>query len=222
MSSVLQVLASFGAQSLWSKTVVAMHMDDTGLTDVKGHTVTLSGGVARSATQSQFGGFSAFFDGATDYLSVATGSDAVFGTNDFSVSAWIYVSSLADDRTIFDGGGGVTNRPVLHILTNGKLEFYANGTAPIASSVGAIATGTWYYVEISKKGGTQYLFIDGALVNSNATAVNYAGGTSIRVGMSSFGSFESFHGYIDDLRVINGSAENIVAYTRPTAAFVEG
>ena len=222
MSAVLQVLASFGAQSLWSKTVVAMHMDDTGLSDVKGHTVTLSGGVARSATQSQFGGFSAFFDGATDYLSVATGSEAIFGTNDFSVTAWIYASSFADERIIFDGGGGLSNRPILYIKTNGQLEFYANGSAPVASSVGAIATGTWYYVEISKKGGTQYLFIDGALVGSGATSVNYEGGTSIRIGMSSFGDFKSFHGYIDDLRVINGSAENIVAYTRPTAAFVEG
>ena len=35
----------------WNSVVLAMHMDDTGLTDLKGHTVTLVGNAARSASR---------------------------------------------------------------------------------------------------------------------------------------------------------------------------
>ena len=35
----------------WNNVVLAMHMDDAGLTDLKGHAVTLNGNAARSSTQ---------------------------------------------------------------------------------------------------------------------------------------------------------------------------
>ena len=55
----------------WNNVVLAMHMDDVGLTDLKGNAVTLNGNVGRSATQSKFGGYSAYFDWSGGFLSLA-------------------------------------------------------------------------------------------------------------------------------------------------------
>lgn len=76
----------------WNSVVLAMHMDDTGLTDLKGHTVTLVGNAARSATQSKFGGYSAAFDGSGDYLSVPQ----LIGSVAFTIEAWVRVAAATE------------------------------------------------------------------------------------------------------------------------------
>ena len=54
------------------------------------HTVTASGNVTHSTTESKFSGGSIYLDGTGDYLSVADSSDWAFGTGDFTMDMWVY------------------------------------------------------------------------------------------------------------------------------------
>jgi len=85
-------------------------------------TITPFGNAQISTTRSKFGGSSAFFDGTGDYLSTGTPSGFAFGTGDFTVEAWVYVTSTtsgavpyvyANNPTIFSinyGGSGFVFR----------------------------------------------------------------------------------------------------------------
>jgi len=60
LDNVVLSLRMESSDPYYNQVVLGMHMDDTGLTDVKGHTITLNGNASRSATQSKFGGYSAY------------------------------------------------------------------------------------------------------------------------------------------------------------------
>lgn len=51
--------------------VALLHMEDTGITDLKGKTVTKYGNAARSNAQAKFGSYACGFDGNGDYLQYA-------------------------------------------------------------------------------------------------------------------------------------------------------
>ena len=79
----------------WNNVVLAMHMDDVGLSDLKGHAVTLNGNAARSSVQSKFGGYSTAFDGTGDYLSLSDSEDWNFGAGDFTIEFWVRPSVIS-------------------------------------------------------------------------------------------------------------------------------
>ena len=218
MSAINQIVLGLSGGSAWDFTTLAMHMNDVGLTDEKGHAVTLNGNAARSSVQSVFGGYSAGFDGNNDYLAVATGAN-YFGTGDFTIVARIYLTSLRSDVMIYDGGGGASNRPTFKVLSTGALHSSSNGGGAVQSGAGLITTGSWFHVLVSRKLSTTRLFINGAHVGSVADSQNYTGGSSCRIGMSSFGSYDMLDGYIDELLVIRGLALYTADFTVPTSPF---
>lgn len=72
----------------WNNVVLAMHMDDVGLSDLKGHAVTLNGNAARSSVQSKFGGYSAYFDGVAASSVATTASTDTVLNGDFTIELW--------------------------------------------------------------------------------------------------------------------------------------
>ena len=80
--------------------------DNNNLTDSSSNnrTVTVNGD-AHAGTFSPYrqGGYSTYFDGTGDYLSVSSTSDFGFGTStDFTLEAWIYPTTGTGDRGLFD------------------------------------------------------------------------------------------------------------------------
>ncbi len=66
----------------WANVVLLMHMDDelgnVKFIEEKGKIVTVNGNSKLVSTQSKFGGYSGYFDGTGDYLSIP-------GSTDFSL-----------------------------------------------------------------------------------------------------------------------------------------
>lgn len=204
----------------WNNVVLAMHMDDVGLTDVKGHAVTLNGNASRSAAQSKFGGYSAYLDGTGDYITVPSGSDFAFGTGDFTVEFW-FMQTVAGNPFLIDcrPTSSTNGAYVTTYINAGTVVFFTNGAARITSS--AITTGAWYHVAVCRSGTSTRLFLDGTQTGSTYTdPTNYIA-SPVNIGASGNGLFP-LTGYFDDIRITKGVARYTANFTPPAAAFPHG
>lgn len=214
--------AAAGNDTYIASRVLAMHMDDTGLTDEEGHTVTLNGGAARSATDSKFGGYSAYFDGTGDYLSVSASTDFDLGTGDFSIDFWINFSSVARSQDIASHyiGGGTPSGWAVRYVYPGYLRLVL-GADVVTDRGWTPSTGTWYFVEICRIGTSLKFFINGTQLGATATSSTSGtagSSTTIQVGRIHTLTTTDMTGYIDDLRVTKAGRHSS-DYSVPTAAF---
>lgn len=220
----------------WSSVVLAMHMDNTGLTDVKGNTVTLNGGAARSSAQSKFGGYSAYLDGNGDYLSLADSAGLTLGGGDFTIEGFIrlaawpslyssdyYCALLAKDAS---GSREFSVQLVGTATSYATLRFVGfsdNTTSTTVDGSISLSLNTWYHLAVVRSGNTVYLFLDGALLNAGGTAFsrtlqNTSG--ALKVGGHLFdGTYLGYmNGYFDELRITK-SAKWTAGFTVPTEAY---
>lgn len=208
----------------WNSVVLAMHMDDAGLSDLKGHAVTLSGNAARSSAQSKFGGYSAYFDGSGDFLyPVNSGPDFAFGTGDFTVEMWVYLPSLGVARMLYDGRPPSTNGLYVstYVSATNTINFFVSSVTRITGTT-ALAAMTWYHVALCRSGTSTKLFLNG--VQEGATysdGNNYLGAANRPfIGIDGYNSSaNAMLGYIDDLRVTKGVARYTANFTVPAEAF---
>lgn len=203
-----------------------LHMDGTNgsttFTDKSNNAlaVTASGNAQISTTQSKFGGASGSFDGNGDYLTVATNSVFNFGTGDFTVEGWVYLSSVTGDWFIASSSG-----------SGGMFFGYSNTVSPYGWGVGRTAvawdyitastatTNTWYHVAVCRSGTSLRIFVNGTQVgttNTNSQSYNLST-TSMTIG--SQGTTYYLNGYIEELRITKGVARYTANFTAPTAAF---
>lgn len=205
----------------WSNVVLAMHMDDVGLTDLKGHAVTLTGNAARSATQSKFGGYSAAFDGAGDLASVASSSDFAFDTGDFTIDFWVRQTSAATALLIDCRPNSSTNGAYVTLyLEASGIYLYVSSAVRITGA--AVSAGAWHHIALSRASGSTRLFVDGAQVGSTyADATSYVS-APVNIGASGSLDWGMLNGHIDDLRITKGVARHTANFTPPAAAFPHG
>jgi hypothetical protein len=185
------------------------------------------GGTAKiSTTQSKFGGSSMAFDGSAGcVINAPVGASWTFGTADFTVEGWVYVTAAATNSNgIFQQGtsafaSSTTNSLGFGTVTSGsKWQIYAKNTN--TSSTASWSTATWYHFALVRSGTTTTLYIDGtSVITVTADSTNYTG-THFGLG-SLFGTAVGavHNGYIDEFRVTKGVARYTANFTAPTAAF---
>lgn len=220
----------------WNSVVLAMHMDDVGLTDLKGHAVTLTGNAARSATQSKFGGYSAAFDGTGDYLKTPyVAADFDWWTGSFTLECWVFASSFSTWQ--FSDGTNLYTKlignssPVSMIsywsfgpLASGAVLFrYWNGSATNAvTSTATVVSGQWNHIAVVFDGSKINIYVNGVGL---ATPVSVSGtpqaSTSAPLVLGVY-NHEYLAGYVDDLRITKGVARYTANFTPPAAAFPHG
>jgi hypothetical protein len=209
-----------------------LHMDgsngSTAFTDSSTNalSITRNGNAQISTAQSKFGGASGLFDGTGDFLSTPYTSGFSFGTGDFTIEAWVYVTSSADERTIactyttFQVGTGF----LLDVDATTRVPRFFSGTSasPLSiSSSFAVALNTWAHVAVCRASGTVRLFVDGVIGGSSTTVTNMdgTGSSNLYVGTLGTSGTNQFAGHIDDLRITKGVARYTAAFTPPTAPF---
>lgn len=205
-----------GGDPYYSAVSLLLHMDgSSGSTNFvdsgpNALAVTAVGNAQISTTQSKFGGASGYYDGSTGYLSLTGNSSFQFGTGDFTVEMWVYISAnAANQQTFLDTRGTATTTPFTFGIYQSKLAFY-DGT--MRQSSATITTGQWYHFAACRSGGTLRLFIDGISYYSASSSTNFTtGANSIYIGRGFDAAAYYTNGYIDDLR--------ITKYARYTSAF---
>jgi hypothetical protein len=210
-----------------SSTVLLLHMEGSGQTFADSSpvtkTVTAGGNATQTTDQSKFGSQSAAFDGSGDSI-FATSSEFVFGTQDFTIECWLrpnWASSAAFARVIqagdFPSNGGW--QLVRNSSGTGLIFDITNGESSQARlQGGALTSGQWYHVAVTRSGSALRMFINGAQVHSVTSSPYSLTSDHIRIGGNSTGG-DSLSGHIDEVRLSRGEARYTGAFSEPTAAF---
>lgn len=182
--------------------------------------VTRAGNTTQGTFSPYGGNWSNYFDGSGDYLSVVDNAALQFGTGDFTVEAWIYVTTLAAARPIFEqrAGGASFVTFVFYVNTNGKLSFYVNPSPDIAFDL-TVVTNSWNHVALVRQSGVMYCYLNGVKA-SNSAAWTGNNTTSInRIGSAYDGA--NINGYMSNFRIVKGTAvytANFTPSTQPLTA----
>ena len=183
------------------------------------HTITENGDVTSTAFSPYHpGGYSTYFDGTGDYLTIPNGSALEFGTSDYTIELWYNVSNINTQQTILDGRSAGSNGayPLITHLNN-VIQYYVNGSFEIVGTTTIVAN-TWYHVAISRSSGSTKLFLNGTQEGSTwSDNTNYSAASSTVYVGSNHGSTTPLNGYIENLRILKGVAEYTANFTPPTA-----
>jgi hypothetical protein len=170
--------------------------------------------------------YSAYFDGASDYVSLASSSDFTFGTGDFAVEGWIYPVNWSGGAGVFQIGTSLFPASVSNSLAFGpeatpanSFQIYAKNAQHI--SAGGYLPNRWYHFALTRVSSTTRLFINGsAIITVSADNTNY---TASVLGFGAiYGIGNYYTGYISNVRVIKGSSPYNTDFTPPTTPFAPG
>ncbi len=195
-----------------------------------------------STTQAKFGTTSAYFDGSGDNLFMPSAPSMNFGTGNWTIECWVYVSTRTTNYPLIFGNnrGSFTTDALALTASNSDNVSYndkfviawgsAGWSSPSAGNSQLLvanvtnSTGTWYHLAIVRDSSTSVkMFRNGtqvanATVSSGAT-FNWGYSGSFVGGGNWDGAQGYFNGYIDDLRVTAGVARYTTTFTPPTQAF---
>ena len=109
----------------------------------------------------KFGTGAGLLDGTGDRFSITTSSDFGFGTGDFDVEGWIYISDDVGTETLFDFRAGIaTDTAPYFYFQSGALK-YNVGDATVISGGTLTSNNQWHHVAESRFAGGTSLYLDG-------------------------------------------------------------
>jgi len=169
-----------------------------------------------STAQSKFGGSSILLDGTDDYLFIPSSNLMQFGTADFTLECWMYITALNSTHGIismsYTGGFslGIDNTP--------RIFFWTAGTSLVANT--ALSLNTWYHFAATRASGTGRIFLNGVQMNTTSMTGSVAA-SNLYIGTSSHNiAAEEFFGRLQDIRITRGFARYTSNFTPPTQLFV--
>ena len=170
------------------------------------------------------GGFSGYFDGSGDYLSVPDNAVFDLGSGAFTLEAWILPFDVTPSKAewiMSQWLSDTNNSWGFRIETSGALNFYysADGvnSATIGSSAPGIAENQWNHIAVVRNSNTVTIYVNGSSVASGTVSVTlYNSSTTVMIGNQSATGFgQTFTGYISNARVVKGTAVYTSAFTPP-------
>ena len=165
------------------------------------------------------------FNGSNQYLLLADNAAFQFGTGDFTIEAWVYLTTVnstqrrsygyqATGSTVCWVGVSTTNKFSAELRGVGAVndvQVYST-TTPLIN--------TWYHLAFVRSGTTTYLFVNGVLeTTTTGMNQNIASGGTPSIGAYNIGGAlgDYWPGSISNLRVVKGTAVYTAAFTPPTS-----
>jgi hypothetical protein len=179
--------------------------------------VTINGD-ARSDTFTPYqeGYYSNRFNGSSDYLTVASNAAFQFGTGDFTIELWYYMSATTgSNQHLIDmrGASSSATAPLLYVSTSNLIIFYTNGSNQIANTT--LSVSVWYHIALTRSGTTTRLFVNGALSGSVTDTNSYIQ-SSVYLGRASDAAGGYVNGFESNVRLVKGTAVYTSAFTPST------
>ena len=183
-------------------------------------TITRNGNTTQG-TFSPFsnGGWSNYFDGTGDYLSLASNAAFAYGTGDFTWEVWVFPTA----STWTSGSGNFYI--IEHGSNGGTLFYYQNrisyynpttGTSgTLYLNGGTVSPNQWSHLAVSRQSGTTRVFVNGQLSTSGSDSNNYAA-QAVTIGRFGGGAGQEYFGYMSNLRIVKGTAVYTTNFTPPT------
>lgn len=205
-------------------TVLMLHMNgtDTSTTftdsDDGAKSPTVGGNAQIDTAQSKFGGASGLFDGTGDYLQYATNADFALGTGEFTIDFWIRFNAVTNVTTYIWGTSDTSNR--FDWRSTGRLDGYVGGTVGNTPTPFTQSTATWYHVAVVRTGTTAKIFIDG-VERDSWTASGSIAQAGVTIAIYHDLSLFALNGWIDEFRIVKGTAVWTSGFTPPTAEYTD-
>ena len=224
-----------------ASSVLLLHFDgsnhDTTTTDssASAHSpITFVRNAEISTTQSVFGGSSLSLSGSggfgiADYISIPTSTDFDFGGSDFTLNARVYFNSVAGAQVImgvWDNGSSSAQAWYMQMAGDTLYFIYNEGAGQQTynKSTGTLSTGVWYAFAIDYDSATSTIrwYLDGTQIGSQSLTISpQTVTTALVIGALKSGAdyFNPVNGYVEEVRILNGTSEYKGSYTLETSAF---
>lgn len=187
-------------------------------------TVTAYGDVKTITSQYRWDGSSADFDGAGDYLEIATSADFDYGTLDFTIEFWFRPTASKHGFLYSRTNDGSSNTYRIDFTADAKINVLgsSNNTtwAFTDFATGAISLDEWHHVALVRSGSTLALYLDGSRVDTRTPLSLTATTQPVRIGGHHTSLDRNFQGQIQDYRITKGLARYTgTTYAVPARAF---
>ena len=180
------------------------------------HLITRNG----NATQGSFSpfsqtGWSNYFDGTGDYLTVPNNAAFEFGSGNFTIEFWAFpqtnpTETLPVART-FDGAG----YSFAAYFTSGTVNFLYNNLTTVTGTA-TLSLNTWSHIAYVRNSNTLTIYVNGTSAGSGSISASITSSARVTsIGAREDGNFP-FNGYISNLRVIKGTALYTATFTPST------
>jgi hypothetical protein len=163
------------------------------------------------------------FNGTNQYLTAPNNTAFAFGTGQFTIEFWIYVTALpAVNAMLYDPRPATTNTvyPVIFLASDGSIRYSVSGVTQINSGAGTITTGQWYHIALTRAGTLQTLWINGeqpVASYTSGTLTYLSSAPNIGAGYNATASINSFfNGYMSNIRVVKGQNVYVSIFAVPT------
>lgn len=162
-------------------------------------------------------GWSALFNGTNDYYSIPGNNVMNFGSNNWTVEAWVYLhamptsdawpASFTNTMEIIGVGTASTADGIACIIGQTKLIVQSNDSIILTSNNHNIVPNQWYHLAYVRQGNNVFFYVNGISIGGTITSIASAVGTggTTWIGCET-GQGAFFNGYISNLRVVNGLA----------------
>jgi hypothetical protein len=213
---------------------VLLHFDgangSTSIVDQGGSSWTVHNSAALSTTQAKFGPSSLGLS-AGGFITSPSSSLLTPGANDFTYECWVYLNSYTS------GQAGLFDKQASNVSFSGaNCVVFTNGNPffIVASSSGSwgvtltgssvVSLNTWTHLAFVRYGNTWTIYQDGVNVGQTTASftVHDDGSDQIIGAAWNSGPGSYLDGYIDEVRILNGTAAYTANFTPPGQPFAPG
>ena len=171
--------------------------------------------VTGSIVPSFYSGSLLYTNSTTQYLITgAQTSSTYFGSGDFTIEAWVYLTSTP---ALNAGIASVNGDWQISWQTNGFCYMPDTSNRYVnTNGAAAMSTGAWYHVAFARQSGTVRSFLNGVLAASISNSTAFTSLNGIQIG-SNRSNNVGFPGYITNVRINKGTAVYTNTFTPPTS-----
>jgi hypothetical protein len=191
--------------------------------------ITRNGNTTQGSFSPYGGGWSNYFDGSGDYLTVADTANIQPGSGNCTWEAWIYPLSLPSagnfktlwaQRATDAGIGGAA----IVFNSSGNYVYFIANSAANAWQVSGVSTGfnvllnQWQHVALVRSGNTMTMYLNGVAGTTASVAtgaIGTSGNLSLMAGAAN--GIQTVDGYMSNFRFVKGTAVYTANFTPPTA-----
>jgi Concanavalin A-like lectin/glucanases superfamily len=169
-------------------------------------------GDTRASNFTPYGtGWSVYFDGTGDYLSIPSNAAFAFGTGDFTIEFWFYPTTGSARNITFP----ITGAPIIYMNGSRQLQFETYGAPPSVTTTNTLNLNAWNHCAVSRASGTVKVFVNGVTgVTSTAFSATNFVQSSVNIGTDAGTNFAT--GFMSDVRITKGGALYTADFTPST------
>jgi hypothetical protein len=184
--------------------------------------ITRNGDAKTSTAQSKYYGSSGFFDGTGDYLNVGSSADYLFGTGNFTIESWFYLTSNSSRQDLCGNYSSATTGWGVSLGSSSSgMYFYYGNTTYATTSANLWDVNRWNHIALVRNSSVLKIYLNGIEVSSASAAVDInttSNNTFIGAVTDTSGNPQLFiNGYLQDFRIYKGIAKYTSNFNPPNS-----